>query len=395
MSQTIPYMGTKKYLSAAVLEATNQCHKGRVVDLFAGMGSVAEVHHRVRQVWANDVQHFSSLNNKCRLTYGENLLPTKLDNFANEIFQSNIDVLRSQTANEHDHFSNVFATADYSIFASSLQSAREADRIFENGYCCFSNRYAFTYFSLDQCFEIDSIRYLLEFLRGIGRINQQDFDWGVLCLGAAMLRCANTTGHFAQFMKPNAQNWQRVRRQFKKSILSTWQGALVELEPFGTPEWRENNHVTRSDALNALSNKSLAGEIGVVYCDPPYTNDQYSRFYHIWETLVLYDYPAVTGDGLYRTGRYTTEFSSTKRVSSAFQQLATSVASIGADIVLSYPSNGLLHEVDACPRDILCKHFKDVFIHSETSYHHSSMGASKGSQKHQVTERIYVGRHAR
>ena len=27
----------------------------------------------------------------------------------------------------------------------------------------------------------------------------------------------------------------------------------------------------------------------IIYADPPYTDDQYSRFYHLYETALLYD----------------------------------------------------------------------------------------------------------
>jgi adenine-specific DNA-methyltransferase len=32
-----------------------------------------------------------------------------------------------------------------------------------------------------------------------------------------------------------------------------------------------------------------------VYLDPPYTRDEYSRYYHVLETLVRYKYPVVSG----------------------------------------------------------------------------------------------------
>lgn len=395
MPQTIPYMGTKKYLSGAVLKATGKCKNGRVVDLFAGMGSVAEAHEGVRQVWANDAQHFAALNNKCRLTQPCHALGAKIDGNAEAIFLHNMECLREQESSEERLTLAIQSSSNYDSFSAAFRSARELKAEFRKAYCCFSNRYAFSYFSLHQCFEIDSIRYLLEYLRGIGEINQSDFDWGILSLGAAMLRCANTTGHFAQFMKPNSGNWRRVQRQYRKSIWCGWKTALSELKPFGTPQWREGNIVTRNDALDALRNSSITADVGVVYCDPPYTNDQYSRFYHLWESLVLYDYPEVTGAGLYRSGRFVTDFSSIRRVSSAFDQLSAAAASIGADVVLSYPSNGLLHDAGYCPLQILGEYFKETFVSDDISYSHSSMGASKGPQKNQVIERVYVARHAR
>ena len=40
-----------------------------------------------------------------------------------------------------------------------------------------------------------------------------------------------------------------------------------------------------------LAKAEVANNVDLIYIDPPYTNAHYSRFYHILETLVDYDYP--------------------------------------------------------------------------------------------------------
>lgn len=49
-------------------------------------------------------------------------------------------------------------------------------------------------------------------------------------------------------------------------------------------------------------------KLSTAYIDPPYTNAHYSRFYHIPETLVKYDYPEIEYFGRYRTDRYQSGF---------------------------------------------------------------------------------------
>lgn len=392
VTDLIPYMGTKRELSAAVLEATQSCRTGAVVDLFAGMGSVAAAHEQIRPVWANDVQHFAYLNNKCRLT-GQNPNSSSLLNAANEaLFKGNMAAIAEQSKPAYRALKEAEAASEYDSFASALSRSTDEFEEVSNAFCCFTNRYSGSYFSLLQCAEIDSIRCLLENARGFGRVGTNDFDWGLLCLGAAMLRCANTTGHFAQYLKPNQGNWRRIQRQYRKSVWEAWKSALKQLKPFGEQAWRQKNRVSRLDALEALE-KAEVTDLGVVYCDPPYTNDQYSRFYHLWETLVLYDYPITTGNGLYRSNRFATGFSHVRGVSAAFEQLVSQVAAAGADIVLSYPSNGLLHDAGNDPLEIIRQHFSSATLRKEISYGHSSMGASKGMQKNIVFERIYVGQN--
>jgi adenine-specific DNA-methyltransferase len=102
----------------------------------------------------------------------------------------------------------------------------------------------------------------------------------------------------------------------------------------------------------------------------------------------------VTGQGRYRPGRFTTDFSLRSRVADAFRKLVADVAATGADIVLSYPSNGLLHDAGSCPLAILKLHYGKARLVAEIEHKHSTMGASKGEAKASVVERIYVGRAA-
>jgi adenine-specific DNA-methyltransferase len=41
----------------------------------------------------------------------------------------------------------------------------------------------------------------------------------------------------------------------------------------------------------------MAGRRVCVYLDPPYTRDEYSRYYHVLETIVLYESGPVSGKG--------------------------------------------------------------------------------------------------
>jgi adenine-specific DNA-methyltransferase len=63
-------------------------------------------------------------------------------------------------------------------------------------------------------------------------------------------------------------------------------------------------------------------------------------------------------------------------------------------MVLSYPSNGLLHEVGGCPIELLRSEYPKARLATEIEHNHSTMGASKGEAKAAVTERIYIARAA-
>jgi len=393
MSARISYMGTKHDLAGRVRKVISKCQPGQLLDAFAGMGAVAEAHAGRRRVWTNDVQQFAYLASKCRFTAQAG--PPKAATFraaVRRFYDENMTRLQDQNAAAWFDARKLLQADDFEEFGTRFRAIEEARRHHKDAYGCFFRTYGNAYFSLTQAAEIDSIRYALDTLRGQGVVTVVEFDWALLALGHAALRVANTTGHFAQFLTPSEKNVGRVIQQFGRSVFSEWMNSIETMKPIGSSKWREANRATRSDSATLLRGIPKGSGLGVVYCDPPYTDDQYSRFYHVWETLVLYDYPEIIGQGRYRPGRFTTDFSLRSRVADAFRSLVEEVSATGADLVLSYPSNGLLHEVGGSPLDALRAKYPNARLAAEVEYNHSTMGASKGQAKSSVAERIYVGR---
>ena len=94
--------------------------------------------------------------------------------------------------------------------------------------------------------------------------------------------------------------------------------------PYGDREWRRGNRVFKSDADAQKLWRSLDRVVdgqAVVYADPPYSKEHYSRYYHVLETLERYDYPEATGVGRYRPDRFRTPFSVKTEVEGAIRRL--------------------------------------------------------------------------
>lgn len=392
MSSRISYMGTKHDLADRVADVIAGCRPGRLVDAFAGMGAVANVHADTRQVWTNDVQHFAHLASRCQFTDPAGPLPTtRMRKLVMPIFRQNMDLLEEQNRTAWHATGKMATASSFDEFERLFTLVADETIAREGAYACFTATYANAYFSLTQCAEIDSIRCALDTLLAEGALTQAQFDWGLLTLGHAVLRVANTTGHFAQFLTPSDKNYKRVVRQFRRLVFDQWLASLDALKPSGTPEWRAENFASKFDCDTLLQTVGSTSDVGAVYCDPPYTDDQYSRFYHVWETLILYDYPTVSGAGLYRPDRFTTAFSLRSKVEGAFEALIEGVASTGADLVLSYPSNGLLHDVGVNPLDVLLSAYPNAKLVAQIEHNHSTMGASKGSATASVAECLYLG----
>lgn len=77
----------------------------------------------------------------------------------------------------------------------------------------------------------------------------------------------------------------------------------------------------------------------LVYADPPYCFVHYSRFYHVMETVVRYDYPKVRYKGRYRTDRYQSEYCIKTQVENAFSQMFEGIRTKKSDMILSYTNS--------------------------------------------------------
>ncbi len=151
-----------------------------------------------------------------------------------------------------------------------------------------------------------------------------------------MSKVASTTGHFAQYLSIKANNVARFRAQRRRSVLQEFAQALRDFEPVRDSGWRKQNKVFHGDAIALL--RSLNGRNrktpSIIYADPPYTADQYSRYYHVYETLLLYDYPKANGAGRYRPDRFTSPFSIKTKVESALEEIVSLSAKMQAKLVL-------------------------------------------------------------
>jgi adenine-specific DNA-methyltransferase len=113
------------------------------------------------------------------------------------------------------------------------------------------------------------------------------------------------------------------------------------------------------------------------------------------ENIVGYDYPTVSGKGEYRQARVCSESSLSSKVEGAFEGLIKAAASMPADLILSYPADGLMRESKQKISAMLAKYFRDIREPETIAHEHSTMGASKGTQKHNVTEHIFVAQNGR
>lgn len=243
------------------------------------------------------------------------------------------------------------------------------------------------YFSYRQAAELDVI---LEFAHSAAPKYRATFIAATLSTASEIV---NTVGkHFAQPLRPRNKDgsiksriYHQAARDRYKTVIDIYINKLreySELEIVPHKSW-----AYRSDFAEFLDSQKF--EADVVYADPPYTRDHYSRFYHVLETFALRDDPSVSANtlrgitaasrGVYRADRHQSSFCIRSEAPNAFDGLFGRVAKKGVPLVLSYSSYA--SEKNAHPRvmamDDLIRlaknHFRKVELTSVGKFSHSRL----------------------
>lgn len=395
----VRYMGTKRHMADPVRETIiSLTGKSRAVDLFSGMGSVAESLCDGISVVTNDALSFSACISRARFTalersansvstaarlkpaYESRLRELELK-YADQLAIENYVLSKDENAlgnymTQAQHVGNSIKhrqAARHAAEASGSQHYELATLYFSAGYL-----------SLRQAMELDAIRAAID-----SDDCPTDRDWLLGAWLSATSAVINAPGHTAQFLKPNSgPSHARIVRFWKRSIWDEFGNALLRVNLVGSRSWRSGNAALLGDALDLVRSGQLHNA-GVIYADPPYTRDQYSRYYHVYETLYKYDFPDSSGAGRNRSDRFTTGFCLKGKVVASFHELCRSVARMRVPLVISYPADGLLTQWDLSPADVAREYFKDIQTLSFPA-NHSTMGGSNGKSKKQATENLYV-----
>lgn len=388
-------MGTKRQLSPKIGEIISDCQPGPLLDAFAGMCSVGSEVSPSRQIWANDLQSFSNTVAAALFRSADWPLAREMArNVLLEPFQANFRALAGRHGASLQAESQAVAACDSRtlrfLFDEAIERTAFAQGACAGIYDLFTERFGGLYFGIAQAMEIDSLRAAADHALKNVEINEDEHRWLLVAMGVAMNRCTTSTGHFAQPLAPKVVNSSRIAKQRKRSILNDALDALAVLKPVGNKRWRAKNMVFSSEACDLLfSLQEHKLKPAVIYADPPYTADQYSRYYHVYDTLIRYDYPDCKGRGRYREDRAVSNFCLPRQVRGALERLITNSHALGADMVLSYPENGLLPDSRNELTSLFLTHYGKEPTVARVSHSHSTMGGSKGPASADVVEHIY------
>lgn len=206
-----------------------------------------------------------------------------------------------------------------------------------------SATYAGTYFSLRQALDLERLR---------GAIEDACSDpWSRAALMTALCHAASLAvyspgKHFAQPHrvregKDLTFHARRALNDRSVDIVQKFLAAAELIEKIAPAS--DEGHWAEQRLVGDVQAEDLRTRgVTTVYADPPYTAQQYSRFYHLLETLVAGVPPVlqqVRGKvtrGLYPQGRYLSPFSSRRQAPDAFRGLIRTAREADANLVVSY-----------------------------------------------------------
>jgi adenine-specific DNA-methyltransferase len=256
-------------------------------------------------------------------------------------------------------------------------------------YDLFTTYFSNSYFGLKQCLQIDSLKFAID------RLDPQHQRRKYLYLCALIYSldsCVASPGHFAQFLTAHSRkSFSRIVEERKKDIRETFYDIVsyfcqnLPCSSLQHEAWC-TDYVDLFDPYSEFHSRMK--EVDLVYADPPYTADHYSRFYHVLETLVKYDYPEIDGKGLYRKDRFASNFSIKSKSISEFDRLLSLVSSHSYKLLLSYNNDGLISSDQLIK---LCKMYFARVEHSDTEYNHSNQGRINADcQKRRYPRKEYL-----
>lgn len=397
---TIWYMGAKTRLLRPLEQAIapllwRKAGTPVLLDLFAGTGVVGARFAGRARIVANDAQAYAAVLARAVLVparEAEEGLEGVLA--AARAIGRRLEKPYGRLVREEARFLASDDVAAYRAFIEEDLARQDPENEGSRGRANLATAYfRNVYFGVAQAVAIDALRGALEAAPEPRR---------TLYLAALLFAASRATSGTAHFAQPRGLAKDREIRAMlgrrRIDVRALFAARVRFLAREAGRGFAGENEVHELDH-RALFERLPPGRIDVIYADPPYTRDQYSRFYHVLETLVRYDFPRLARNprGAPLAGRYPelarrfrSRFTSPALVEDEFRRVTEEAAKRGAALVWSYSrTNGLLLERwggDVRPfEELLHSYFNEVKV-SE----HRLLHSGQGDKNHAAAELIAV-----
>lgn len=218
-----------------------------------------------------------------------------------------------------------------------------------NFHPIISSNYAGTYFGLRQAIFFDYIRTQITKLSEENKISIWTTSALLTALYSAMSSTVCSAGkHFAQplAVKSSGNVKFRINRlHTDRSIdsLKIFKEAAKSVDK--STQFGDKENIALATPFENTQSRLDELKPRLLYADPPYTSQQYSRFYHVLEVTANYKMPEMqlvdgkVTSGLYNVNRYKSPFSSKIAAPGAFNNLANIARNLNASLAISYSAS--------------------------------------------------------
>ncbi|HRJ34250.1 MAG TPA: DNA adenine methylase [Fimbriimonadaceae bacterium] len=373
------YMGSKRTMlegSLGNILESNRPKEGIFADLFAGSGAVAWHMAEIckARVLAVDKQCYA------KALAGAVLHRTRALRSASALWDEWARQSHRWLASAAD-----FAEAQ-ALQAADWDGRPELSVVAARKFCKASDLpitagYGGHYFSAWQSLCLDA-------LRTTAPIDAEVGDTYVAAVVIAAAECAAAPGHTAQPFQPTTTASKYLFEAWRRDVFAHARRAFVGVA---------SRHAVKQGASEVGDATEFAERLtakDVAFIDPPYSGVQYSRFYHVLETVASGCKLQPEGVGRYPAHheRPQSDFSLKSKSLDAFTTLAKTIADRGARCILTYPSgqcsNGLSGE---SVLDVMATFFEIEIVTNRSIF--STLGGNGGTReaRQRVQELIVVG----
>ena len=408
----VHYLGCKLRVLGVLGEVIDAVDpsRGGLLDLFAGSGVVASHFAAKRPVIAADIQEYARVL-AAALMAPKALSTDDLDDLVAVAALPCEDGVAGLIAREAQAVASaesgsaeaLCAIVEHgSVAANAIEpragepaladvlrlAAKRLPRTPENVLTRF---YGGVYFAYDQAHALDRLACAAR------RLAQPQRDIALAAVMSTASEIVSSVGNqFAQPLRPRDRHG-RPKEEALRTLIRRRQVSVPEVFAGWVDRYRRL--ASRSHAGVAVRgefSEILAdppGEVSVVYADPPYTRDHYSRYYHVLETIARGDEPDLSrmrvgnkariSRGLYRTERHQSPFCVKSQAPGAFRRLLAGARNLEVPLVISYSPHGdgsatrpRLMAIEAIT-EIAADFYTDIDTMSAGSVAHSKLNASR------------------
>ncbi len=357
------YMGSKKTMlknglgKLLVREAETA---DRVVDLFTGAGYIAcyVAENTNKPVLAVDLQAYATILAQAIIGRVKVLNPIKL---RNEWIEKAIEYRNDSPL---WHKASQLKRDDLEIKEWVEKSRKLCKKPSHIG--SIWSAYGGHYFSPAQAITFD---YLLSHLPNQ---NPERIVCLAACISAAS-ECVAAPGHTAQPFQPTQSAGPFIVEAWKRNPVEYCQKALDAI----CPHHAQVMGTTITD--DALTVAKKLNKNDLVFIDPPYSSVQYSRFYHVLETMArgqnLID---VSGVGRYPSiqARPQSKFSNISQSKKALEELLEALAKSECKVIFTFPSGNASNGLSGQYIKRTARKWFDIEDHSTIKGRFSTLGGN-------------------